>query len=643
MAEFSGSGLLSPNQPIPTPTPRLDAQPPPEEVELSKQIQTLFEKYARNRRKYDKSWIDNYRMFRGQQWLNRRPSYKHKEVINLIFQTIQSQASVMLDTRPQVGFLPQDPSDTDLADILTQVFQADWDKNNWLDEVAQVIFDAHIYSVGYSYTSWCDDLNNGAGGIDFCCEDPFDFYPDPEATDVNKKGEGFIVATPMDIEKIKKKWSDSPYISLIKPDLEDLSYSRRAVETLHRRKNTDLDLANDSVTSGTNLDDVNRNQALVVKAYLRPSDTEQVEQDDLDSAGDKLYITKLKYPRGRYVVKINNYIMEDGPLPYDHLEFPYQRLVNYILPREFFGISEIDNTKGPQMIFNKLVNFSLDVLTMMGNPIWKVPTEGNVNTRKLINQPGLVVEYANGALGEPKREEGVQLQPYVLELIDRMEKWFNDEAGTQDVTRGINPPGVTANAAIENLLEAAQKRIKQKMRNVDSYMRNFGKQWVSLAMQYYDAPRIFRLTNKDGVNQYFKFHVDTKPKMTPIGPMGEAPQQMTDAAGQPMTQKFAIVRKFTKGEGGQMEEEPQPSVYEVKGEMDVKVNTISGLAFNKAENEQKLLAFFDRGIIDAQEVLSKTDYPNYEQVLQRVKEQQQAQAQAQQQPQQQQSPPQGAA
>lgn len=632
MADYQGTGILASHQGVKPSPPKEDAQPSEAENQLAKQVDKLFEKYAKNRKKYDVSWIDNYKMFRGQQWLTKRPSYKHKEVINMIFATIQSQASVMLDTRPQVGFLPQDPSDLPFADILNQIFQADWDRNNWLDEVAQVVFDAHIYSVGYSCAKYNPDMNHGAGGVDFYCEDPLNFYPDPRATNVNKRGEGFISAEPMDIDEIKKKWTDSPYIEMIKPDLEDLSYAKRQTQTLHIRKNTNLDLPVETTTSGVNLDDNCRDQALVITCLLKPSDVEQIEQDDLDAQGEKIYITKLKYPRGRKIVKINNYIMEDGELEYDHLEFPYQRLVNYLLPREFFGISEVENTKGPQMIFNKLVNFSLDVLTLMGNPIWKVPTEGNVNTRKLINQPGLVVEFANGAAGEPKREEGVQLQPFVLDLIDRMEKWFNDEAGTQDVTRGINPPGVTANAAIENLLEAAQKRIKQKMRNVDSYMRDFGKQWVSLVMQYYTAPQIFRLTNKEDVNQYFKFHVEYRDEVNPDG------SPIVDAAGQPKQKKFAIVRKFAKDIDGQMKEEERPSEYEVRGEMDVKVNTISGLAFNKSELEQRQFALFDRGIIDGEEVLDKIDYPNKEAVLARMKEMQALQTQQQQQP-----PPQGAA
>lgn len=613
MAIGAGSGVLSEHEAPKPDEAKGSDQPSDEEVKLSKQVDRLFEKYAKHRKRYDRYWVDNYKMFRGEQWLKRRPSYKNKEVINMIFETIQSQVSTMMDVRPTVGFLPQDPSDLELSQILGEVFECDWEKGNWSDEITAVSYDSHIYSIGASYLGYDPDLYHGMGGIEFCCDDPLNVYPDPDATDVNKKAEGYICAKPEDVDKLKKRYSGHKFVELIKPDLEDLSYSQRNMQSLYKRKNTDLDLPVESTQGMSSTQDEFKDKALVVTAYLRPSDTEEIEQEDLD--GEKLYITKLKYPKGRKVVKINNYIFEDGPLPYDHMEFPYQRLVNYVLPREFFGISEVDNTKGPQQTFNKLVNFALDTLQLMGNPIWKVPVAANVNTRKLINQPGLIIEYSGDQ--EPKREEGVALQPYVLQLIDRMEKYFNDVAGTQDVTRGVNPTGVTANSAIENLLEQAQKRVKQKMRNLDSYLKSFGRQWLSLCFQFYTAPRIIRLTNNQGATKYFRFHIENRPMQNDDG----SPLMGID--GEPKTKKYAVVVNYDQNTQQPMN---QVNEYEIRGEFDVKVNTISGLAFSKAENKADLMDLFDRQIIDGEEVLKRLDYPNAEQVLIRMKQAAQEQA-----------------
>ena len=617
-----GTGQMDPNQAAPKDAgANLDLTPTDEEQKLAKQVDKLFKKAAKHRKKYDSKWAENYKFYRGQQWQGRRPTYKNREVINMIYRVIQGQTSVMLDARPTIGFLPQDPSDLEFAQILNQVFEADWDKNSWMMELAAMIYDANLYSVGFGECSYDENISGTRAGISWKSRDPFDFYPDPDATDVNKECEYFIEAKPTEVDKVKKKYHDHKYVSQIKPDLNDLSQSKRDVQTLHVYRNTSLDIPNDRITTSYGTEDSEqKDKVLVITVYMKPSDVEVVEEKD-EMTGESLYITKKKYPRGRKIVKINNFIFEDEELEYDDLEFPFQRLVNSILPREFYGIDELENTKGPQLVFNKMVNFALDVLMLMGNPIWLNPIESGTDSRMLTNEPGLVVEYNLNA--PPRREEGVQLQPWVFQLIDRMEKWFNDEAGDQDVTRGINPTGITANAAIENLLEAAQKRVKQKMRNMDNMLRDFGRQWVSRCMQYYTAPQIFRLTNNEGANKYFKFHVEHR----------EVPETQDDGSlavlptGEPkmQTKKFAVVRDFIKDDLGRMVPAMESKEYEIRGEMDVRVNTISGLPFTKAENENRLYSLFDRQIIDGEEVLKRLEYPNAELIIQRMKE---AQAQA---------------
>jgi len=587
-----------------------------EEKKLVKQCNALLKKASIARRKYDKDWVNNYRMFRGDQWLDRRPKYKSKEVVNMIFQTVTAQASVMLDTRPMVGFLPEEPEDLELSNILNEVFESDWEKGNWMDELAEIIYDGHIYSVGYGYLHYDPDANNGMGGQVWCCSDPLSAYPAPDATDVNKKCPFYIIAEPKDIDELKLKYAGHKYVQKIKPDLEDLAYAKRDLQTLHRKKNINADINAEKLSYGAseNEGDEYKEKALEITIYLKPTDTEQVEKDD-ESTGEKIYITRLKYPRGRKIVMINNYIFEDGVLEDDHLEYPYVRYINYRLPREFFGNSEIDHTKGPQVVFNRLINFSLDYLALMGNPVWINPVSANVNSRKLTNEPGLVVEHAGQT--PPQRLEGASLPPYVFQLIDRMEKWFNDSAMTQDVTRGINPTGVTANKAIENLLEQAQKNIKQKMRNLDSMLKCMGRQWLSNVFQYYTAPMIYRLTNNQGANKYFKFHIEDRDT------------DELDVEGKPKKQKYAVVRDYNQTEDGQYQPAEMQKEYAIRGNFDVRVNTVSGLPFTKSENENRVFQLFDRQIIDAEEVLTRLEYPNKEAILQRLQQQAAAAAQSQ--------------
>ena len=112
---------------------------------------------------------------------------------------------------------------------------------------------------------------------------------------------------------------------------------------------------------------LSKNEVLKITLHIH----DQSFEEEKDKKSGK-FIQKKKYPRGRKIVIANNILLEDGPLEFDDLKFPHARLQNYILPREFYGISEVEQLESPQKIFNKLVSFTLDVLTFMGNPTWIV-------------------------------------------------------------------------------------------------------------------------------------------------------------------------------------------------------------------------------------------------------------------------------
>ena len=355
----------------------------------------------------------------------------------------------------------------------------------------------------------------------------------------------------------------------------------------------------------------------MVWCWLKDDEIEECCDEERDEAGETVlddmgqpvlkYTKKLKYPKGRKIVIAANVILEDGENQYEDGEIPLSRCQNYMLPREFWGISEIEPLESPQKIFNKLVCFALDVMTLMGNPIWIVPQTSGIDTDNLFNRPGDILEPADAQSAQGiRRESGVQLQPFVLQLIDRMRNWFDSISGSQDVTRGVNPTGVTAMGAIEALQEAAQTRTRQKLRLLDCYLQTVGQQYASRVMQFYTVPRIFRLTNKQGLDRYFKFSVSTT----------------EDETGNPI--RVARIQKYVDN-AGQLAPSPEINEYQLRGRLDVRATTGSDLPFAKSEKEQRLTKMFELGIIDAEEVLKGMDYPNADLVLSRMKAAQAAQ------------------
>ncbi len=88
-----------------------DYQPTPEEERTIKLVRKLFQKAKSGKDPYAKDWLDRYKLFRGDQWKEKRPSYRNSEVVNITFQAIQSQVPMMADPRPRFDFLPQEPQD----------------------------------------------------------------------------------------------------------------------------------------------------------------------------------------------------------------------------------------------------------------------------------------------------------------------------------------------------------------------------------------------------------------------------------------------------------------------------------------------------------------------------------------------------
>ena len=573
---------------------------PQEEQAAVKAIMAKFHQWKRVRDQASKNWINYYKLFRGQQWNTKRPSWKTSEIINLIWQTIQSQVPLQTDARPKFTFLAQEPQDVPFAEILERISDAEWDKYNWMMVVQEVILDGYVTGSGISSMNYDPSLRYGVGAPVYVSEEPLYCYPDPECNDINdEKSDGFFKAYPMPTDKLKQKYPKRA--SLIKSDVQtdkirkDKYDLTRAYLTEHN--STSMQMPEVTYANDENAD-YSIPKTLVFEAYLKPKDVEEFAEQN--EAGEKLYTVRKKYPNGRYVCIANGMILHDGSMPYEDGLIPFSKYVNYVDPRQFWGISEVEQLASPQIIINKIMSYTIDTLLYCSNPIWIVDNNADVDTDNLNNIPGSVVEKSAGS--EVRREAGASLNPGFLQVIDRLFGWFNDVAGVGEFSQGKAEGGVTAASAIEQLINASRTRIRQRMRNLDGYLVTAGRQWMNRVLENYTVPRVYRMTNQDGTPYFLKFHVDNVE--TENGVKKQATVHTYNESGETEVKQLIL-----------------------SGELDVKVQAGSDLPFEAADKERKALALFDREIIDAEEVLNQLQYPNREKILMRLNERQQLAAQ----------------
>ncbi len=562
-------------------------------------VNSFFDRAKKFRKKFDENWVEDYNFYRGRQWKEQRPSYRHSAVFNMVFRHIQGQVPVLTDAFPRFEFLPEGPEDQALADILSKVAESDWKRENWLHQVTETIFDSHFYGTGLTEVGFDPKAKEGIGSISIASSDPLYCFPDPDSKDVNIGGKFFIYAEPVSMEAIRSEYPDKG--EQIKGDMIDPTSKRRAGREMVRYKSP---TENKVTAEGDDYwDGGDGNSVLKITCYLRSD--EIIEAPGKEGTEP---VRKLKYPKGCKMVVAGGILLEKEENPYEDGKFPWAKLVNYIDPRQFWGISEIEQIKEPQKLKNKVFSFALDVLTLMGNPIWIVDDAANVDTDNLTNQPGLVVEKSSG--GTVTREEGVQLQPWVLNLLDRVSSEFDDIAGENSIGKSVGSAD-NSGYAIDLLQQAQQVRLRQKARNIDGYMQNLGQLYMARVFQFYSIPRVIRLTNNQESAKYFKFYVENR----------EVPT--VDAKGNQTgveQKKFAVVRNWVTDETtGQGAYEAKVSEFEIRAMFDIQVNTGTALPFAKSEKQNKALQLFDRAIIDDEEVLSALDYPNKEKVLLRMR------------------------
>lgn len=576
---------------------------------LIKKIEKNFYQSKKYREKFDHKWLDYYKMFRGQQWKEERPPYRHSEVINMVFSAIQSVIPIMTDSRPRFEYLPTEPNDKDFAEIMNNLAEYDWTRYSWLNVIAESLYDSHFFGSGFTTMTWDPEGEYGIGKINYEAKDTFHFYPTPKVKHI-QDDRMFMVAYPLPIDEIKRRWPKKG--KFVKPDIEENKFDRTELQKTRYVSPTDqLQL----IEAERLYSEKEGKEALVIEAYIKDDEIDSKEEEKIefvkteDGLGKqertKTFKHKKKYPNGRKVVICNGVILQDEENIYDDQKWPYSQVKNYLDPHQFWGISEIEQLEGPQKTFNKLISFVLDILTLMGNPIIVMDTNTGIDPDMIYNEPGLIVTKSPGS--EFRREEGVQLQPYVIQIIDRLKGYMDDLTGATDVSRGISPSTASSGFAIDQLQEAAQTRIRQKSRNLDVMLQEVGQMYVARVLQFYNVPRVVRITKHDAADEYFKveFNKDEEGNI------------------------FAKRQNFVENENGQVVPEGQEEIIPLSGQLDVRVTTGSLLPFSKAAKENKLITMYNNGIIDREEVLKGIDHPNWEAVLERMEEKEAAMAQAQ--------------
>lgn len=522
-------------------------------------------------------WREFDQIFRSKQWQEWVPEGKSMPVLNFTFNIIQSVLTRLTDTHPEILVLPRrSAQDSALAEILTSVQRYLWYVNRMQEQqLSELILHALKYGTGIMKIIWDESMWDDLGDVRYTVIHPMNFFPDPRAYRLEDM-DYCHVRTPKTLEYILRRWPDKGHFVVPDSDWVD-------TEELEGRDMPSHELS-----------------ATLDEHWFR------------DENGNACVL----YYSGNVVLDVFGGIYDDpedgvGEPVYPHNRFPFGRMVDYESDKEFWGIGEIEIVEMIQRLINSFEAQIIDNTRLMANAQWVVNKIASGLDEEdawiFSNEPGDVIFTHNGGVD---RIQGAPIPPHIPEHMERLLFWLEQITGVFDVVQGRRPIGVRAASAIIALQEAASIRLRQKSRNLGAAVREMSEQSTTLVLANYDEPRTFRIAG-DTVPMTFNVREALYERM------------MEEAQGAGVSLPEAVEGPFAEEE---MFEQLQQ---EIKfPEFDVEVKVGSSVPYSQALLYEQAKEFFGMGVIDREAVLEVTNFPNREQILQRIAEREAAAAEA---------------
>jgi len=370
------------------------------------------------------------------------------------------------------------------------------------------------------------------------------------------------------------------YIDPAATTLHDASYVIKTV------RKTIQDLKANPIYS--NLDNIkgdNKLAASELKArFIRGEQGENKELDN-DLATVILKEIYVREPQEDGTSKIKRAAFIDNTLvrPEETTEmdrFPFVMYQADTDPLEIYGDGWVKNLIPVQRVINKLEGLILGYNDIFAKGKYVVDKDSGV--RVINNRHGQIIEKKRGTSVDPIPLQG--LPPTVRDQVNNFNLYIEDIGGAHDASLGRVPQGAKAGVAIEALQAGDANNLNELRDNLEDALIEAANLVFWNFATYRKTTKLVRPKREEEKDTFFNVigeNADNKPKK-----VGKIP------------------------------------VYEIKKNNDVRVYIGSWLAYNKEAELEKLLQLAEAKIIDRATLLKYFNFPNVQEIVDKVRAEQ---------------------
>lgn len=530
-----------------------------------------FQVAADSRRRYDWEWLARDLFRRGYQFTKYNPQTKTvilsqvsqtKIPINITAASMRSIRNQVIVFKPKWEVIPNNDDDTARmnARYSGKVLDYVYDYCRLRKRIKELVSQGLIFSVGGPWQIGWDPMVENADGskgfIFFWGSDPFDFYVDPVATD----GMAF---------------SDAEYvIKAIRKPLDE-------VKKNPLYKNTEM------LTTGEMRPAASEYKQFLLQSIKFMGGTRNADETKTVILKEG-WFKERDSKTGKVKIRVLTWVdMVSKPLRnelLDMADFPFRMYQADINPNEVYGESWARHVMPINRVLNALESSIFDYNYKFNKG--RIVVDKNSGVSVIDNQHGSIIQKNRGS-----DVHALPIQPLSVAAesqVMRMRQYFEDIAGTHDVSLGRIPTGVKSGIGIAELKQADATNQDDLVDNLEDFLIEVGKKVLKTISDNMTFPQLISATDLTGKTDYFAV-------------VGE---------------KYAKNRQKKTVKIG---EKDYPLVV-IKADNTIKVQIGSWLAYSKAQKQQELKDLYTSGVIDQRTLLEHLEFGDVDTIISRTRQ-----------------------
>lgn len=303
-----------------------------------------------------------------------------------------------------------------------------------------------------------EEIAIGDVGIDV--HPAFDFINDGVSTDLQESS-WIIMQVATGLGEIRSKWPERGQKVQAERDMNTRAYFQRRLQTMVGNQSTYF--APESKTY--------EDMAIVKYFFEKKTD---------------------KYPKGRRLVIANGVLLESGPMPYEHGDYPFIKISDIEVSGSFWNVSTIENLIPLQKGYNRTWSQILENANNMGN-IKMILARGHGLLRESYDDTGTeILEIAPEAVGSAHQLQPAELPSYVVNQLAWYDKAFEDVSGQHELKNAVDM-GAKSGKALLVLQEQDDTRLAPTKIRFHRAIEELGYMALQLYAEFQDEDREYQL------------------------------------------------------------------------------------------------------------------------------------------------------